>query len=205
MNSFARTSAGVLAIVVLFGAAFLFAQTALARVGVGMGAGEIRLTEPVKPGGIYTLPKLRIFNTGDETTTYGMGVSYHAERPELRPRKEWFTFSPATFTLPAGQSQEISITMTVPVKAGPGDYFIFLESGPVASNKPGTSVGIAVATKLFFTVVPANIFQAVLYRTSTFFSTYAPWSWVGLAVVACLALVVFFRKFFSFNIAMRKK
>ncbi len=205
MNSFARTSISALAVVILFGAALLFAQTALARVGVGMGAGEIRLTEQVKPGGIYTLPKLRIFNTGDETTTYGMDIAYHAERPEMRPREDWFSFNPATFTLPAGQSQEISITMTVPVKAEPGDYFAFLESGPVASNKPGTSVGIAVATKLFFTVVPANIFQALLYRVSSFFTTYAPWSWVGLAVAVCLALFIFFRRFFSFNIAVRKK
>ena len=204
MNSFARTSAGVLAVVVLSGAALLFAHTALARVGVGMGAGEIRLTESVKPGGIYNLPKLRIFNTGDETTTYGMDVSYHAENPELRPRKDWFSFSPATFKLEATKSQEIAITMIVPVKAEPGAYFVFLESGPVVSNKPGTSVGIAVATKLFFTVVPANIFQAILFRTSSFFTTYAPWSWVGLAAAICLILFVFFRKFFSFNIAMRK-
>jgi P pilus assembly chaperone PapD len=203
-HSFARASASALALIVLFGAALLFAKTALARVGVGMGAGEIRLTEPVKPGGIYPLPKLRIFNTGDEKTTYGMDVSYHAERPELRPRKEWFTFSPATFTLEAGKSQEISITMTVPVKAEPGAYFIFLESGPVVSNKPGTSIGIAVATKLFFTVVPANIFQAILFRTSSFFKTYAPWSWVGLAVAILLILFVFLKKFFSFNIAVRK-
>lgn len=204
MNSFKRTSAGALVLVVLFGAALLFAQTALARVGVGMGTGEIRLTEPVKPGGIYPLPKLRIFNTGDERTTYGMDVSYHVEHLELRPRKEWFTFSPATFTLDAGKSQEISITMTVPIKAEPGAYFIFLESGPVVSNKPGTSVGIAVATKLFFTVVPANIFQAILFRTSSFFKTYAPWSWVGLIVLLAAVLLTLIRRFFSFNIAVRK-
>ena len=204
MNSFARTSAGVLAFAVLFGAGLLFAKTADAKVGVGMGVGEIRLTEPVKPGGIYPLPKLRIFNTGDETTTYGMNVSYHVEHPELRPRKEWFMFSPATFTLEAGKSQEISITMTVPVKAEPGAYFIFLESGPVVSNKPGTSIGIAVATKLFFTVVPANIFQAILFRTSSFFKTYAPWSWVGLIVLLAAVLLALVRRFFSFNIAVRK-
>lgn len=205
MNSSARISASVFVVAVLSGAALLFVPSALARVGVGMGAGEIRLTEPVKPGGIYTLPKLRIFNTGDETTTYGMDVAYHADIPKLRPGQDWFSFNPATFTLPAGQSQEISVTMTVPVAAKPGDYFAFVESGPVEANKAGTTVGVAVATKLFFTVVPANIFQAVLYRASSFFSTYAPWSWVGLAVAICAVFLFLVRRFFSFNIAMRKK
>lgn len=185
---------------------FLFSSpVAFAKIGVGMGAGEIRLTEPVKLGGIYQLPDLRIFNTGDETTTYGMGVAYHQDRPERRPAKEWFSFSPEKFTLEAGKSQEIKVTMTIPLKAEPGDYFAFVESGPVASNKPGTSVGVAVASKLFFTVVPANIFQAIFFRTSSFFTTYAPWSWIGLVVLFSAILIVLVRRFFSFNIAMRKK
>lgn len=183
----------------------LFLPIALAKVGVGMGAGEMRLTEPVKLGGIYQLPMLRIFNTGDEITEYGMGVAYHQDRPELRPAKGWFAFGPATFTLEPGKSQEVSITMTVPLKAEPGDYFAFVESGPIASNKPGTSVGVAVASKLFFTVVPANIFQAMLYRVSSFFSAYAPWSWVGLIAAGSAVFLAFLRRFFSFNIAVRKK
>lgn len=175
-----------------------------AKIGVGMGAGEVRLTEGVKPGGIYALPNLRVFNTGDEITTYGFGVAYHQENPQLRPRKEWFTFNPETFTLEAGKSQEVSITMTVPVKAEPGDYFAFLESGPVASNKPGTSVGVAVATKLFFTVIPANIFQAITYRVSSFFSANSPWSYIGLGIILFIIVFFLFRKFFSFNIGVRK-
>ena len=47
--------------------------------------------------------------------------------------------------------------MFVPVKTKPGEYFAFLESGPVAEGGPGTSGGVAVATKLYFTVVPANL------------------------------------------------
>jgi len=185
---------------------FLFSVTVVfAKIGVGMGAGEIRLTEPIKPGGIYSLPSLRIFNTGDETTTYGMNVAYHQDRPELRPKQGWFSFNPATFTLEAGKSQEIQVTMMVPVKAEPGDYFAFVESGPVASEQPGTSVGVAVASKLFFTVVPANIWQAIGYRVSAFFDTYSPWSWGGLGFVGIVILFVLFRRFFSFNVAMRKK
>lgn len=189
----------------LFVAAFVFSATAvLAKVGVGMGAGEIRLTEDIKLGGIYEIPSVRIFNTGDETTTYGMNVAYHQDYHELRPAKDWFSFSPATFTLSPEESQEVLITMTVPLKADPGDYFAFVESGPVASNAPGTSVGVAVATKLFFTVVPANIFQAIVFRVSSFFTTYSPWSWGALGVLALIILVLIFRRFVSFNISVRK-
>jgi hypothetical protein len=190
--------------IVAIGFLVLSSPAALAKIGVGMGAGEIRLTEPIKPGGIYTLPSLRIFNTGDEVTTYGMNVAYHQDRPELRPGKDWFSFNPATFTLEAGKSQEVKVTMLVSVKAKPGDYFAFVESGPVASDKPGTSVGVAVATKLFFTAVPANIWQAIGYRVSAFFDTYSPWSWGGLGLIVLIVFVVIVRRFFSFNIAVKK-
>ncbi|MEK7609683.1 MAG: hypothetical protein AAB470_01000 [Patescibacteria group bacterium] len=186
-------------------AVFLFSTAAVfAKVGVGMGAGEIRLTESVKPGGVYELPSLRIFNTGDEVTIYGMNIAYHQDRPELRPAQSWFSFNPATFTIEPGKSQEVKVTMLVPVKAKPGDYFAFVESGPVASNSPGTSVGVAVASKLFFTAAPANIFQAISYRTSSFLAVYSPWSWVGLGLLASIIFIIVVRKFFSFNIAVRK-
>lgn len=205
MGLYDRAWKGLL-ILSVFAVLFLFSSSStFAKVGVGMGAGEIRLTEPMKLGGIYQLPDLRIFNTGDETTTYGMDVAYHQDRTELRPAKEWFSFNPGKFTLEAGKSQEIRVTMTIPLKAEPGDYFAFVESGPMASNKPGTSVGVAVASKLFFTVVPANIFQAVFFRTSSFFKAYAPWSWIGLVVLFAAILIALVRRFFSFNVAMRKK
>ena len=176
----------------------------LAKIGVGMGAGEIRLDEPVKLGGIYELPSVRIFNTGDEITRYGMDVAYHQDYHQLRPAQSWFSFSPSTFTLKPNESQEVKVTMIVPVKAEPGDYFAFIESGPVASNAPGTSVSVAVATKLFFTVVPANIFQAISFRVSSFFETYSPWSWGVLGFFALVILVLILRRFVSFNINVRK-
>lgn len=206
MRLFRYITLGTLSVLLLFIAlSFLYTSIVSAKVGVGMGAGEIRLTEDVKPGGIYALPSLRVFNTGDETTLYGMGVAYHQEHKELRPKKEWFSFNPVTFTLEEGESQDVSVTMTVPVKAEPGEYFAFVESGPVPDNKPGTSVGIAVGTRLFFTVVPANIFQAITYRTSTFFTTYSPWTWIGLGIVSFIILVTLFRRFFSFSIGVRSK
>ncbi len=184
---------------------FSFSQYALGKVGVGMGAGEIRITEEIKPGGIYSLPNLRVFNTGDETTTYGMNIAYHQNNPELRPEKSWFTFTPATFTVEPGESQEVQVAMFVPVKTDPGDYFAFVESGPVALNGPGTSVGVAVATKLYFNVVHANLWQAILYRTHAFLTTYSPWSWIALGTSIVFVFGFAFIKFFSLNISVRKK
>ncbi len=184
---------------------FTFTHTLLAKVGVGMGAGEIRVTEDIRPGGIYKLPSLRVFNTGDETATYGMNVAYHQDNPQFRPAITWFTFEPETFTLEPGQSEEIAIAMTVPVKALPGDYFAFLESRPVQTQTEGTSVGVAVATKLYFTIVPANLWQAFLYRTTAFMHAYAPWTWIVLGVVLFAAVVYFFTRFFSLNISFRSK
>jgi hypothetical protein len=183
----------------------LFATDALGKVGVGMGAGEIRVTEEIKPGGIYSLPDLRVFNTGDEMTTYGMNVAYHQDNPEQRPEKTWFTFEPPTFTIAPGESELVQVTMFVPVKTNPGDYFAFLESGPVAENGAGTSVGVAVATKLYFTVVHANLWQAILFRTSSFFATYAPWSWILTGVVVLLGLSMIMRRYVSFNVSFRSK
>ncbi len=187
---------------------FLFllsSQEMFAKVGVGMGAGEVRVTESIKPGGIYSLPSLRVFNTGDETTTYGMNIAYHQDNPQLRPGKSWFTFTPATFTIEPGESQEVQITMSVPVKTDPGEYFAFLESGPVATGGSGTSVGVAVATKLYFDVVHANLWSAMTYRVSTFLTMYAPWSWIGLGFVVFVAVAFIFVRFFSLDISLRKK
>lgn len=185
-------------------AVLLLPVLVLAKVGVGMGAGEIRIDEEIKLGGIYEIPSVRIFNTGDETTTYGMGIAFHQDMHQLRPQKEWFTFTPATFTLEPNESELVKVVMTVPLKGEPGDYFAFIESGPVPTNEVGTSVGVAVATKLYFTLVPANFFQAVTHRVSSLFENYAPWSWIGLGLIAFIILITIVRRFFSFNVTMRK-
>lgn len=196
----------LLTLLIIMCGVFGLSDTARAKVGVGMGAGEIRLNDPIKPGGIYKLPSVRIFNTGDEVTTYTMDVAYHQDRKEMRPQDTWFSFSPNTFTLEPAQSREIAITMTVPVKAEPGEYFAFIESGPVSTAQgAGTSVGVAVATKLFFTMIPANMWQGMMYRVSAFFTTYSPWTWIGLGVLVLVALLFTLKRFFSFNIQLRKK
>ncbi|MCH7756842.1 hypothetical protein IIC45_02030 [Patescibacteria group bacterium] len=178
---------------------------ALASVGVGVNLGKINIEEPLKPGGLYTFPVIGVINTGDTAGDYAFEVTYHQDQPELRPDAEWFSFSPSTFSLGAGESQNVEIQLSLPVKMKPGDYFAYLEAHPVVVSGPGTTIGIAAATKTYFTVVPANLWQALIHRVSSFFSLYAPWPQVVLAIIIGAVLLSLFRRFFSFNIGISRK
>ncbi len=178
---------------------------ALASVGVGVNLGKINIEEPLKPGGLYTFPVIGVINTGDTAGDYAFEVTYHQDQPELRPDAEWFSFSPSEFHLEAGKSQNVEIQLSLPVKMKPGDYFAYLEAHPVVLSGPGTTIGVAAATKTYFTVVPANLWQALIHRVSSFFSLYAPWPQVVLAIVIGAVLISLFRRFFSFSVGISRK
>ncbi len=176
-----------------------------ARIGVGVNLGKIELDEPLKPGGIYNFPSLGVINTGDEAGDYEVAVTYHQDQPQLRAEKEWFDFSPSQFHLEAGKSQSVAVKLNLPMKVKPGDYFCYLEAHPIIKAGPGTTIGVAAATKTYFTVAPANIWQAIYYKTSSYFAMNAPWSYIVLAVVITAIFLAIIRRFFSFKINIRKK
>lgn len=185
----------------------LFPCVSKAALGVGVGTGQINLDKPVKPGGLYTLPPLNVINTGDEPADYGVSVEYKQDQPKMSPPKEWFAFTPSEFHLEPGQSQVVQVQLNVPIKTIPGEYFAYLEGHPIRKSQSagGATIGIGAAAKLFFTVAPANIFQGIYYRILFLITTNAPWSYVILAVLAMSVLVVLFRKYFSFNIGVKRK
>jgi len=183
----------------------LIAFPALASVGVGVNLGKIEIDESLKPGGIYNFPSIGVINTGDESGEYELDVTYHQDQPQLRPAKEWFSFSPSQFHLEPGQSQSVAVKLSLPVKTKPGDYFAYLEAHPIIKAGPGTTIGVAAATKTYFTVIPANLWQAIYYKTASLMTMYAPWTYVVLAVIIVAILIVIFRKFFAFQIGIRKK
>lgn len=198
-------------IVLLFIVVLVFPLIVFARVGVGMGVGNIRI-DKLKPGGIYDLPFLVVYNTGDGPSDYEITISYHVAHPEIRPLPEWFTFTPSPFRLEPGKSQRVAVKLTLPVKGvEPGDYFCFLEAHPImGEGEPGTvTIGVAAATKLYFSVIPANIWQAMYYRFLALWRRYVPWNWIVLALVlAATAILIFrkiFRKHFSLQIGIKKK
>jgi len=177
-----------------------------ARMGVGIGTGEIKLDKPLKPGGFYDLPVLTIFNTGTEAADYKISIAFYQDAPELRPNKDWFSFSPAEFYLEPGESQTVKTTLTIPLKTVPGKYFCFVEGFPIVKSQiGGASVGVAAAAKLYFTVQPANIFQAIFYKISFLFNKYSVWFYIIGSVLLVAIILSIARKFLSFNLAVKNK
>ncbi len=179
---------------------------AFAGIGVGVGIGKIEVTEPLKAGQIHILPSLPVLNTVDEPGEYGVSVEYHEGVPQLRPVREWFLFNPSSFYLEPGEVKNVEVILTLPLKARPGDYFCYLEGHPIQKAEAGvTRVGVAAAAKLYFTVAPANIWQGIYYRISSLWTIYSPWTWVALAVVLAAIFIAIFRKYFAFQVGIRKK
>lgn len=195
----------ILSLIIALTIIFLITSAALARIGVGVNLGKIKIDEPLKPGGIYNFPSLGVINTGDEPGDYEVEVTYHQDQPQLRPAQEWFSFNPSSFHLEPGESKSVAVKLSLPMKVKPGDYFCYLEAHPIIKAGPGTTIGVAAATKAYFSIIPANIWQAIYYKTTSFFVMYAPWTYVVLVVVMTAIIIAIFRKYFAFQIAIRKK
>lgn len=185
----------------------LFPSTVSAIIGVGVGTGKIQVDEDLKPGIIYELPSLSVLNTGDEPSEYQVSVTYHEKQPELSPPESWFIFTPHEFHLEPGQAQIVDVKLNLPLQIEPGDYFAYLEAHPLKKAQTGgnTSIGIAAASKLYFTVTPANIWSAIYYKAISFWNVYAPWPQrvaIGLGIIVVLLII---KKFFNFEVGLKKK
>jgi len=182
----------------------LAAGVALAAVGVGIAPGIIRVDEPLLPGGHYNLPSVSVVNTGTEAGDYEMELARMAEQQELEPPAEYIVISPTHFHLEAGASQTVSLSLSIPAKAKPGDYLAYIEAHPVA-GEGGTSVGVAAATKLYFTIRPSNVWVGVTNAIGNFFTGTAPASYIVLGVVLAGLVVFFLRRRIRVDIRIRRR
>lgn len=189
----------------LFG--LLLPQNTLAKIGVGVGTGKIVLDEPLDPGTLYELPSITVLNTGDETGEYELDITYHEQQTQMRPDRSWMSYSPEKFDLAPGEVKEVSVRLALPVKTTPGDYFAYLEARPVAtvSNEGGAVIGIAAASKLYFTVAPANIFQAIGYRIASYWRVFSPFPQIIVATLVILSLLKLASRFISLNVSLKPK
>jgi len=97
----------------------------------------------------------------------------------------------------------VKVTLTIPIKARPGNYFAYIEAYPVKTAISGvTRINIAAATKLYFTVAPANIFEGIYYRVLSFITHYAPWTYIIFGLIGLFVLIYLFRRFFNFNLGI---
>lgn len=197
---------GKLALLIVFSLLLLLsgATPGYAQVGVGVSIAKIVVDDPVSPGEIYRLPSVGVMNTGQEAGEYEVAVFYHHEQKELRPPQDWFAFKPETFHLEPGESQSVAITLSIPVNAKPGDYFAYIEAHPI-SKETGVVIGIAAATKLYFTVKPANVFAGVVARVSAFFETTAPGSYIGLGILAVIVVILVSRRYFRVRFRVERR
>ena len=189
----------------LIGAAVLAAPgTIHGQGGVGINLSEVRVDERLTPGGIYNLPQVTVFNTGQEGAEYTVTIAYLSDQEEQRPPLGWFKFSPDTFHLEPNESQVVSITLTLPVRPRPGSYFAFIQARGAPTSE-GVGVAVAAATKLYFDVRPANVWVAVTTRVEDLFQDRAPTSYIVLGLFAALVVGFFFRRFFRLRIRFERR
>lgn len=192
-------------IIITVFAALVVPNEVLATIGVGVGTGKIQVDQKLKPGIIYELPSLTVLNTGDEESDYEVAVTYHEKQPQLRPPQNWFIFSPQKFHLEPGKTQAITIKLNLPVRTEPGEYFAYLEGHPVKKSASGnTTIGVAAAAKLYFTVVPGNFLEGIYYKIASLWKLYSPWPQRFLVLVGLLLAFRVFKKFFNIQIGLKK-
>ena len=180
------------------------AVPAWAQIGVGVNVGKIEVDQPLMPGGIYHLPIVGVINTGHEAGDYEVEITYMYEQKELKPAAEWFGFEPLSFPLAPGASQAVATTLTIPVNARPGDYFALIEAHPLVKSS-GVAIGVAAATKLYFSVRPANILVAVQARVVTFSENTSPYSYIGIGVVGFIIVAFLFRRYFRIRFRLERR
>ncbi len=175
-----------------------------AGVGVGVSLARISMDEPLVGGGNYRLPSVGVVNTGTEPADYEVGVSYRSGQKELRLPAEWVSFNPVRFHLEPGAVQHVAITLEVPIKGRPGDYFSFVEAH-LASKGKGVPISVAAATKLYFTVRPSNILVAIRTKVANFLGATAPASYICLGLIVFIGATLIFKKFFRIRFTFERK
>ncbi|MFA6982285.1 MAG: hypothetical protein WC243_04695 [Patescibacteria group bacterium] len=192
---------GLLSLLLVLGISFVSFPRSFAKVGVGVNVGIIQVSEILKAGMIYDLPPVTVINTGDEPSNYGLSIAHRSGQKQLIPEDSWFTFEPESFYLEPEQTGLVRIKVQLPLKTEPGDYFAFLEAQPTSTVKRGgASVGVAAASKLFFTVAPANIFLGIFYRLSAIWTRSMPWSAIIAGILGLGILIAILRKFIHIEI-----
>ncbi len=191
----------VCSVAALFVWLLVMPDSASAAIGVGVGSGKIQVDDELKPGSVYELPPISVTNTGDETSEYEMAITYHEQQTELEPKNEWFVFTPKTFRLAPKEVQVVKVTLNLPVQTFPGEYFGYLESHPLSVSDNGvTRVGVAAAAKLYFTVVPANVWTGIYYKIVTTWQHFQPWSDRLLILLVLAVTAAVFQRFFKIQI-----
>lgn len=175
-----------------------------ADLGVAMDTGKVEVSQRLSKGGTYQLPTIGVRNPGSEPSTYQMGVGHIQGQPDRPPPEEWFTFSPAEFTLAPGAMQPVRITLDIPTNARPADYAGLLRAQLAASGE-GAQVGAAAASQLTFTVKPSTMLEAWLLRGQTAVDAGAPWSYLLPSLAGLTLAASWLRRRFRVGLRIERR
>ena len=176
-----------------------------ADIGVGVDLREISIDEVLTPGNDYQLPAVGVINTGDRTADYEVVITYMSGQEEITPSADWFRFDPQRFSLQAGTSKSVAISLHIPRDASAGDYFALIEAHPVVGGSGGTTIAIAAATKLRFSVKEVSTAASVLNTIGDAFSDSSPYSYIGLGLVGAAIVFLLIRRFFRFRFKVERR
>lgn len=185
---------------------YTVATVAVARadVGVAIDIGRIAIDQTLSKGGSYQLPSIGVRNPGSETATYRMGVSYIQDQAEREPPSDWFTFTPATFTLEPGAAMPVRIALEIPTDAEPDDYAALIQA-QIAPSGEGAQVGAAAASQLTFTVEPSTILEAWLVRGRRQMEDWSPWSYLVPIAAASTVAAGWLRHRYHFGFRVERR
>ena len=118
---------------------------ASASVGVGIGAAPIEVRAPVRPGGKPVTTSVYVVNTGDETTTYVLGL-HGPKVGERQIPERWVRFQQQNIVLKPLASARVTLTIAAPKGAKDG---IYRSAVTVASadKTRGSEIGVGAAAE----------------------------------------------------------
>jgi hypothetical protein len=156
MRTVTRVLSGVCVTLVLMAGPARAATEPQPGRGAAMGAGTIRVDEPLHAATRYSLGVVRVWNPARLTSRYHMSLEVISGR--TAPPAAWVRFEPEQFTLATGESRTVRITMQVPAGARAGNYEALLSATAGDPDAPdsGARVGVAAAARLLFTVTAAS-------------------------------------------------
>ena len=139
-------------------AALIIPTAAEASIGIGIQAGPVRLSGAAHPGGIYSLPRVLVVNTGTQTESVVIEVERVSPGRGLTVPPSWVREAGPTVSLAHDQSSRIPLRLVVPATAKAGSYVSdVIARGSAGLAAGSANLGVAAATKLEFTIVPGAV------------------------------------------------
>jgi len=184
---------GLLALVIAAGAG---SSLVGAQAGVGIDPGEIAGLPPLADGESVSVA-MQVRNPGTDGASYEMIAQPLAGEAELQPDPTWFTFEPQAFDLEGGAAVEVQMTIAPPEGTDAGDYLALATAQLVLPEAEGSGaqVGAAVATKVYFTMSPAETSDGGV----------PVWAIGAAAGVVLLGVIVFAVKRSGVSISINRK